>query len=588
MFMMTGFMWVIMNKTATMKNKKARASRHWVYDLLFWSIVVVISGLLLKGWHDMHGHFVSPSGNIKVFLEPHLLPYYTLRTTMRLLLGLVASLAFTFIFGVLAAKYKAAERVILPFVNFMESVPLVGFLTFTTVMFIALFPHSIMGLECAAIFGVFTGQAWNMMLIFYQTIRIVPEELNESAKMFHHNAWQRFWRIESPYSMPGLLWNTMVSQSAAWFAILATEAIPVKTNTVELPGVGSFMSEALLQANVSAVIWSVIALILNIILLDQLLFRPLVRWVHKFKYEDTASKNQNSSWFYSLIVHTHSSVYMAKWLKKFANYWVYGLPRLCVQLRINKVVKFSTHGSRLISRLWYLLVIFFCLYYGYQLWEFLPKANIWQMPLLMSYTAVRVFVAMLLSIIIFVPLGVWIGLNARLVALFQPVIQVLAALPANLFYPLVAILLIAHHQSLSIWSIFLIMLGTQWYILFNVVAGVSTLPHNLLEVSKMMHLKGWLWWKRFMIPAVFPYIVTGIISAAGGAWNAAIASELITWGNMTKQAKGLGAFIAETSANNELAQAALGCTVMCFMVALCIIFVWKPLYNIAETKYKIG
>jgi NitT/TauT family transport system permease protein len=416
----------------------------------------------------------------------------------------------------------------------------------------------------------------------------VPEELNEAAHMFHHNAWQRFWRIECPYSMPGLLWNTMVSQSAAWFAILATEAIPVKTNTVELPGVGAFMAEALTQANASAVIWSVVALILNIILLDQLIFRPLVRWVHKFKYEDTASKNGNTSWFYSLIRHSHSSIYMTRGLEKFANWWVYGLPRLCVKLRINLFVTFSTRGSLLISRLWYLLVIFACAYYGYLLWEFLPKADIWRMPILMSYTAFRVFMAMALSIVIFVPLGVLIGLNDRLVAFFQPIIQVLAALPANLFYPLVAILLIAHHQSLSIWSIFLIMLGTQWYILFNVIAGVSTLPHNLLEASRMFHLRGWLWWRRFMIPAVFPYIVTGIISAAGGAWNAAIASELITWGTMTKQATGLGAFIAETSANNELAQAALGCTVMCFMVALCIIFVWKPLYKIAETKYKIS
>lgn len=567
---------------------KPRNHYHWRNDLILWTLLITIAILLAKGWHDMHATFSVSKGSIEVNLDPHLLPYYTLRTTMRLLLGLVFSLLFTFIFGVLAAKYKAAERVILPFVNFMESVPLVGFLTFTTVMFIALFPHNIMGLECAAIFGVFTGQAWNMMLIFYQTIRIVPNELNEAAHMFHHGPWTRFWRIECPYSMPGLLWNTMVSQSAAWFAILATEAIPVKTNTVELPGVGSFMAEALTQANVHAVIWSVAALILNIIMLDQLIFRPLVRWVHKFKYEDTASKNQNTSWFYSLIRHSYSSVYMSRGLIAFAHFWVYGLPRLCFRLKLNYLIKVSNSGSAMVAKIWYMAIILICGYYGVLLWQFLPKADLLKMPLLMSFTAFRVFAAMALSIIIFVPLGVWIGLNQQLVKFFQPVIQVLAALPANLFYPLIAIILISYHQSLSVWSIFLIMLGTQWYILFNVIAGVSTLPHNLIEVSRMFHVKGWLWWRKFMIPAVFPYIVTGIISAAGGAWNAAIASELITWGKMTKEAVGLGAYISDTTANSELAQAALGCSVMCFMVALCIIFVWKPLYNIAETKFRIN
>jgi len=567
---------------------KPRNHYHWRNDLILWALLITIFALLFKGWHDMHATFNVSKGNIEVNLDPHLLPYYTLRTTMRLLLGLVFSLLFTFIFGVLAAKYKAAERVILPFVNFMESVPLVGFLTFTTVMFIALFPHNIMGLECAAIFGVFTGQAWNMMLIFYQTIRIVPTELNEAAGMFHHGPWTRFWRIECPYSMPGLLWNTMVSQSAAWFAILATEAIPVKTNTVELPGVGSFMAEALTQANVSAVIWSVSALILNIIMLDQLIFRPLVRWVHKFKYEDTASKNQNTSWFYSLIRHSYSSIYMSRLLVNFAHSWVYGLPQLCYKLKLNYLVKVSPTGSAFVARIWYVAIILICGYYGVLLWQFLPKADLLKMPLLMSYTAFRVFAAMALSILIFVPLGVWIGLNQKLVKLFQPVIQVLAALPANLFYPLIAIILISYHQSLSVWSIFLIMLGTQWYILFNVIAGVSTLPYNLIEVSRMFHVRGIMWWRKFMIPAVFPYIVTGIISAAGGAWNAAIASELITWGKMTKEAVGLGAYISDTTANNELAQAALGCTVMCFMVALCIVFVWKPLYTIAETKFRIN
>ena len=282
--------------------------KHILNDVVLWAILLSIFVLLAKGWHDMHSTFDMDHPVVAhITLDPNALPYYTLRTTLRLLLGLVAAFLFTFIFGVLAAKYKAFERVILPFVNFMESVPLVGFLTFTTVFFIAIYPHSIMGLEYAAVFGVFTGQAWNMMLIFYQTLRIIPKDLTESGKVFHHNAWQRFWKIECPYSMPGLLWNTMVSQSAAWFAILATESIPVKANTVELPGIGSYMAEALLKADTSAVVFAVIAIIANIVLLDQLMFRPLVCWVNKFKYEETSYQTAPSSWFYNVIVYSFSS-----------------------------------------------------------------------------------------------------------------------------------------------------------------------------------------------------------------------------------------------------------------------------------------
>ena len=569
-------------------NTKQSGQFRWLNDLVFWLIISVVTILLIKGWNDMHAAITATDLTTEhIKLDPQLLPYYTLRTTMRLVLGLFFSLLFTFIFGFAAAKYKSLERVILPFVNFMESVPLVGFLTFTTVFFIAWYPHSVMGLECAAIFAVFTGQAWNMMLIFYQTLKIVPRDVIESATIFRHNAWQRFWRVECPFSMPGLLWNTMVSQSAAWFAILASEAIPVKTNTVELPGVGSFMAEGLAQANVNAILWSVSALILNIILLDQLLFRPLVCWVERFKYEDSASSKRHSSWFYNLIVKSYTSVHLGRILAQFAYFWVYRLPLLIGKLKLSKL-RLSSFGQEILVRVWYGLVFAFCVYYGIKLWEFLPKVDLSKMPFLMLLTSARVFVAMILSLLIFVPLGVLIGLNPRLVALFQPVIQILAALPANLFYPLVAILIISYHQSLSVWSVLLIMLGTQWYILFNVIAGVSSLPHNLLEVSQIFGIKGSLWWRKFMLPAVFPYLVTGIISAAGGAWNAAIASELITWGSSSRSTVGLGSYIAQTTNSSELAQAALGCTAMCVLVAICVVFIWKPLYKMAETKYRIG
>lgn len=265
-----------------MKNNIFKKINH--YDWMLSILGMLVFVMLGYGYRKMHGTF-NPVHMQTLSLSWRQLPYDTLRTTMRLLIGLVWSFVFAFIAGTWAAKSKHAARVILPFINFMESVPLVGFLSFSTAFFVMLAPHSVMGIEYAAIFGVFTGQAWNMALTLYQTLCIVPNDLLQAADAFGLNAWQRYWRIEIPYAIPGLLWNTMVSQSAAWFALVATEAIPFHGGTIYLPGVGSYIQLALQQANYTAVVEAIIALVLNIVILDQLVFRPAVRWSEKFKFE---------------------------------------------------------------------------------------------------------------------------------------------------------------------------------------------------------------------------------------------------------------------------------------------------------------
>ena len=559
-------------------NKKS-----FINDILLWCIIGTILFVLIKYGFKSYNY---KDLNNKIILDYTALPYYSMLSTIRILIGLIFSFIITFIFGTMAAKYKSFERVILPLVNFMESIPLVGFLTFSTVFFIALFPHNIIGLEISAIFGVFTGQVWNMILIFYQTLKIIPNDIIDSSKIFYHNSWQRFWKIECPFSMPGLLWNIMVSQSAAWFAILATEAIPVKTRTVELPGVGSFMAEALLQANVHAIIYSILAIVINIILLDQILFKPLVCWMSKFKYEDTVSLHKSKSIFYNIIINSYQHKFIIKSWDSLSDFIVYYLPNKISKI---KFFKFTLNNTikNLIEILWYAFIFAICIYYGFKLWAIIPKIDLVKMPTLMLLSGIRVFIAIFLSILIFLPLGIWIGLNPKALNFFQPIIQILAALPVNLLYPLVAIFLISYKPNLGIISIFLIMLGTQWYILFNVIAGASSIPDNLLEVSKLFNVKGIMWWKKFIIPAIFPYMVTGIIAAAGGAWNAVVVSELIVWGDHVEETVGLGSYIQSHSTNSGLAQAALGCTVMSIMVGFCIIFIWNPLYKIAENKYKL-
>lgn len=560
--------------------------KSYLNDFIVIAIGVFFIAFFVRAWGDMHGDFNEQNVSA-ISLDAWNLLYYSLRTSMRFLLGMAWSLLFSVVFAVLAARYTPLRRVILPFVNFMESVPLVGFLTFTTVYFLNLYPHSVMGLECTAIFAVFTGQAWNMMLTLYQTLRIVPKELDEAARSFNYNPWQRFWRLEFIYSVPGLLWNAMVSQSAAWFALVASEAIPVGDRSVELPGVGSYIAEALAQQNVPAILYAIVALAANIVLLDQLVFRPLVRYTARFKYEDvTASRPLGNPWFYNSLAFSHVGTALGRTLRALADLWLFKLPRLWYALGLHRLFRLAAKGNWLWRSLWYLGVVLACVWFGYRLWEYFPKQYFAMLPEWMLLTTARVAAAMLLSVAIFTPLGVWIGMNPRLVKIFQPIIQILAAIPPNIFYPLIAAFIAIYHQDLGWWAIPMIMLGTQWYVLFNVIAGVSAIPTQITEVSETFGLRRFRWWRYYMLPAIFPYIVTGIISAAGGAWNSAIAAEVIQWGSTTLSATGLGAFISVVTDAGKNPESALGCAAMCALVALCIIFVWQPLYRIAETKFK--
>ncbi|BEM90158.1 ABC transporter permease [Serratia marcescens] len=560
--------------------------KSYLNDFIVIAIGVFFIAFFIRAWGDMHGDFNEQNVSA-INLDAWNLLYYSLRTSMRFLLGMAWSLLFSVVFAVLAARYAPLRRVILPFVNFMESVPLVGFLTFTTVYFLNLYPHSVMGLECTAIFAVFTGQAWNMMLTLYQTLRIVPKELDEAARSFNYNPWQRFWRLEFIYSVPGLLWNAMVSQSAAWFALVASEAIPVGDRSVELPGVGSYIAEALAQQNVPAILYAIVALAANIVLLDQLVFRPLVRYTARFKYEDvTANRPLGNPWFYNSLAFSHVGAALGRTLRTLADLWLFKLPRLWYALGLHRLFRLAAKGNWLWRSLWYLGVVLACVWFGYQLWEYFPKQYFAMLPEWMLLTTARVAAAMLLSVAIFTPLGVWIGMNPRLVKIFQPIIQILAAIPPNIFYPLIAAFIAIYHQDLGWWAIPMIMLGTQWYVLFNVIAGVSAIPTQITEVSETFGLRRLRWWRYYMLPAIFPYIVTGIISAAGGAWNSAIAAEVIQWGSTTLSATGLGAFISVVTDAGKNPESALGCAAMCALVALCIIFIWQPLYRIAETKFK--
>lgn len=527
---------------------------------------------------------------IPISLNPHYLPGYAMRTVSRMLIALLFSLLFTFTFATWAAKNKRAERIIIPMIDILQSVPILGILSITIVGFIALFPGSLLGPECAAIFAIFTSQAWNMALGFYQTIRAVPSELEEAADMFHLSAWQRFWRIEVPFSLPGLLWNTMMSMSAGWFFVVASEAISVSNQQILLPGIGSYITVAIKQMNMHAIGYAILTMLIVILIYDQFLFRPLVAWAEKFKAEQVGQEREIRSWLVSLLHRTRLlrfiGIRFTYLFDRFVNVSFLRLPmdvhqRLTWSEKHDKVFAWIWNGLFALLLIGVGILLFYFVFYSF------PLSTVWKVFLLGFVTALRVFVLIVLCSLIWVPIGVWIGQRPRAAEIFQPIAQFLAAFPANLLYPLVVILIVRYNLNVNIWVTPLMILGAQWYVLFNVIAGASVIPKDLIQVADNFSVNYWLRWRRLILPAIFPYYVTGAITAVGGAWNASIVAEVVSWGHDKLVATGLGAYITEYTNAGDFPHIALGIGIMCILVLFFNRLIWRPLYAYAESRFQL-
>lgn len=526
---------------------------------------------------------------IAISLDPANLPAYALRSVVRMLIALVFSLLFTFTVGTLAAKSKLAERIIIPAIDILQSIPVLGYLSITVTVFIAAFRGSILGPECAAIFAIFTAQVWNMTLGFYQNLRTLPIEYREAAKVFHLSGWQKFWRIEVPFSMPGLLWNMMMSMSASWFFVVASEAISIAGKQFMLPGVGSYIALAISQANITAVVYAILTMFIVILLYDQLLFRPLVTWSEKFRAEVTASEQEPKSWVIDILQRTRALQYVADFYAVLVDYFV-NTPWRAKKINAKPPIgKQSIYQS--IALLLKIGLIMSILIGIASLVRFVYTSVSWpevrHVLLLGLYTGVRIFLLIIVCSLLWIPIGVWIGLRPRLAQFIQPIVQFLAAFPANLFFPVFVMVIIKYHLNAEIWLTPLIILGTQWYILFNVIAGTSVIPKELHHAAANLGVTGWLWWRRVALPGILPYFVTGAITAAGGAWNASILAEVVSWGDVTLRATGLGAYITEQTAVSDFPRVALGIGIMCLYVLVLNRLVWQPLYNLIEARYKL-
>ena len=519
---------------------------------------------------------------VHIDLSPAALPVYVFYSLSRGLIAYVLSLGFTLGYGYWAAKDPVAERVLVPLLDILQSIPVLGFMPGLVVALVSLFPGSNIGLELASILMIFSGQAWNMTFSFYHSLRSVPKDQIEAATNYRFDWWQRLKWVELPFSTIGLVWNSMMSMAGGWFFLMITESFVLGSKDFRLPGIGSYMSVAVATGDVRAMVWAIIAMILMIVFLDQVLWRPVVVWSQKFRVEEGGPEQIASSWVYDWLRRSN----VIDWLRAFSR----SLKRPSTR-RDPKSIGPQAASSRILSVTLFVLLVITLVFGAWRLLNLLRSLTLRDFsPILVAcgLTLARVLLSTAIGTLWTLPAGLAIGLSPKWSRVFQPVVQVAASFPAPMLFPLAIALLKAAGISLGWGSVVLMLLGTQWYILFNVIAGATAVPADLREASDSYRLSRKLRFFSLYLPAVFPYLVTGWVTAAGGAWNASIVAEYVTFKGRVLTTNGLGAQISMAAERADFPHLAAGVMLMAAVVVLFNRTVWRQLYRLAEERFSLS
>jgi len=567
-----------------------RRPSSWVADGLLILGTLAFLGVVARLSSGAFVRFYPPDLVPQISLDPANLPYYAGRTVLRMFIALACSTGFAIGYGYLAAHRRRWEQVLVPLLDILQSVPVLGFLSITITGFIALFPGSLLGLEAASIFAIFTGQAWNMAFAFYESLRTIPKDLREVSTIYKLSPWLNFRKIELPWALITLIWNAMMSFGGGWFFVAASEAISVLNQHYTLPGIGSYVTAAIAASDMSALGFAIVTMAIVIVVIDQLFWRPLTAWSSKFKYERSMAAEVPTAWLLSLFkastlpqrvtrlvsplgeafnAHLEASYYaqqQAGLPHRTEPSWVEPLYRALLAL---------TLALLLLTGLSFIL-------------GEVTVAEIGKVLLLGCATFLRVIALLILSTLIWTPVGVAIGFNPKFARLAQPAVQFLSSFPANFLFPFATLFFIKAGVDINIGGMVLMALGAQWYILFNVIAGATRIPTELREMTINLGLPPYHRWRALILPGIFPAWVTGGITAAGGAWNASIVAEIVTWGDQTLVAQGLGAYIAQATSAGDWPRIALGVGIMSVFVVGLNSLLWRRLYRLAEAKYHIG
>jgi NitT/TauT family transport system permease protein len=565
----------------------ARRARLGLADLAVGLGTLTVLYFAARAGSQSLAHFKPPEVLPAVNLDPANLPNYAVRSTLRMFIALGCSVAFTLVYGYAAARSRKAEKVLVPLLDVLQSVPVLGFLSITVTGFIALFPGSLLGLEAASIFAIFTGQAWNMTFSFYQSLKTLPRELDEMVTLYKLSKWERFTRLELPSAAIGLVWNGMMSFGGGWFFLAASEAISVLNHSYTLPGLGSYVAGAIAAKNLQALAWAIVTMIFLIVAIDQFFWRPLVTLADMYKLELSAG-DVARFWVVDLWRAAHLPDYFRT---------AFAPLMRAVDRALSKATTPSHsapgHDANPRSERWYdalLLLVTAALVIAavrFVLHE-VSLEEVGRACLLGLATAGRVVFLIVLGTLVWTPVGVAIGFSPKLARISQPIVQVLASFPANFLFPLATLVFLKLGVSLNWGSVLLMALGAQWYLLFNIIGGAQSIPNDLREMAKNIGLRGTRAWRVLIGPGVFASWVTGAITASGGAWNASIVSELVSWGNTTLTAHGLGAYISEATSKGDWPRIVLGVGLMSLFVVGLNRFVWRRFYELAESKYCFG
>jgi NitT/TauT family transport system permease protein len=519
-------------------------------------------------------------------------PYYAARSLLRMFIALAISTIFTLVYGTAAARLRRAEKVLVPILDILQSIPILVFLPIALTLFVKLFPNSELGLELASIFVIFTSQAWNMTFSFYHSLISQPTELDEAARMYRLTKWQRFWKLDVPSSMIGLVWNMMMSMGGGWFFLTASEAVTVfvkgKGVSESLPGMGSYMAAAVEKGSYSDVAIAIGVMVILVVGTNFFVFRPLVAWSDKFRMESSESGDKPKSIVLNVLRRSSIPKLLGRAVRPLGRL----LDSLTRPFGLAEYPLRTDQRKRQLGDLifWLVIVSVSLLVAVFGLVYINAHLGFSRFPSLLGYalaTFGRVVVLLIISTIIWVPVGVKIGMSPKLSRFAQPIVQVLASFPAILLFPFATLIFINIGLSLNIGAILLMMLGAQWYILFNVIAGASSIPNDLREMMVSMRLTRWQRWRDVILPSVFPAYVTGGVTAAGGAWNASIVAELVTWHHKTLHAYGLGNYIATASSQGKFAALIAGGVVMSVFVVVVNRLVWRRLYRAAEQRFTL-
>jgi NitT/TauT family transport system permease protein len=551
--------------------------------LMFAAAIAAFYGVLIVG-RTWLGPFTP---EVEISRSPWALPAYAGYSLLRMVIAYIFSLAFTFVYGYIAAYNKRAERFMIPLLDVLQSIPVLSFLPGVMLAMVALFPGRQLGVEAGAILLIFTGQVWNMAFSFYASLKSIPTEMREAAKVYGFSWWQRFIQMELPFAAIGLVWNSMMSVAGGWFFLMACEMFVLGSRDFRLPGLGSYLQTAASEGDTRSILWGIATMIAVIVLLDQFVWRPVIAWAEKFKVEQVESTDTPRSWVLDLIHHSRS-------LARIRKSTVSPLSER-LMLYFSRTRPDDQEEKRGFWKIWLARVVALMLLAGVgygvvrvaMVLSGLHKVELHEAGIGLGATFLRVNIALLIGALWTIPAGVAIGFNPRLARIAQPLAQIAASVPATALFPVVLLLLIRVGGGLGVGSVVLLLLGTQWYILFNVIAGAIAIPTDLKECCSVFRLEGLDRWRKLILPGIFPYLVTGMVTASGGAWNASIVAEYFHFKGQIYTTVGLGATISQATDQGNFTLLLAATMMMAATVVTINRLVWRRLYTLAETRFRL-